>query len=126
MRKTTLFFIIILVIAGGGLAASQNSRNAALTGVVKSDAEGPMEGVLVSAKLSGGTITVTVISDTKGRYAFPAGSLKPGKYNLAIRAVGYDAPASGLVASVGDKQRNSTSSLARPKILLLNSVLLNG
>jgi len=34
MRKTTLFFIIILVIAGGGLAASQNSRNAALTGVV--------------------------------------------------------------------------------------------
>jgi virginiamycin B lyase len=104
MRKTTLFFIIILVIAGGGLGASQNLRNVALTGVVRSDAEGPMEGVLVSAKLSGGTITVTVVSDAKGRYAFPAGSLKPGKYNLAIRAVGYDAPASGLAASVGDNK----------------------
>ena len=45
MRKNTLFFIIILflVIAGGGLAASQNLRKAALTGVVRSNAEGPME-----------------------------------------------------------------------------------
>jgi hypothetical protein len=36
-----------------------------------------MEGVLVSAKRAGSTITVTVVSDAKGRYAFPANRLSP-------------------------------------------------
>ncbi len=31
-----------------------------------------MEGVVVSAKKAGGTITVSVVSDEKGRYSFPA------------------------------------------------------
>ena len=37
-----------------------------------------MEGVLVKAKAVGGTITVTVVSDEHGHYAFPADRLKPG------------------------------------------------
>ena len=49
-----------------------------------------MEGVLVSAKEEGSTITVTVVSDRTGRYQFPASRLKHGRYSLAIRAVGYD------------------------------------
>jgi hypothetical protein len=48
---------------------------AALTGQVTSDEEGPMEGVVVSAKLDGSTITVSVISDKQGRYSFPANRL---------------------------------------------------
>ena len=36
---------------------------AALTGQVTSDEEGPMEGVVVSAKLDGSTITVSVYCD---------------------------------------------------------------
>src|SRR5436190_22834933 len=60
-----------------------------LSGTVASDREGPMEGVLVSAKKPGSTITVTVVSDSKGAYAFPAGRLEPGSYKLAIRASGY-------------------------------------
>src|SRR5712671_3301133 len=61
----------------------------ALGGTIASDREGPMEGVLVSAKKQGSTITVTVVSDAKGAYAFPAGRLEPGSYKLAIRASGY-------------------------------------
>src|SRR3954451_3108665 len=61
----------------------------ALSGTVASDREGPMEGVLVSAKKQGSTITVTVVSDAKGAYAFPAGRLEPGSYKIAIRASGY-------------------------------------
>jgi streptogramin lyase len=64
--------------------------DAALTGVVSSKEEGPMEGVLVSAKRAGSTITVTVVSDAQGRYRFPASRLAPGKYALKIRASGYD------------------------------------
>jgi virginiamycin B lyase len=68
----------------------QPSSQPSLTGTVSSEAEGTMEGVVVSAKKEGSTITVSVISDQKGRYSFPANHLGPGHYTLAIRAVDYD------------------------------------
>ena len=49
-----------------------------------------MEGVLVSARQSGSTLTTTVVSDAQGRYRFPASRLGPGRYALSIRAIGYD------------------------------------
>jgi len=68
----------------------------ALTGVVTSADEGPMEGVLVSAKKSASTTTVTVASDRDGRYRFPASRLTPGEYGLRIRAAGYDLESPGV------------------------------
>jgi len=61
-----------------------------LAGTVSSAEEGMMEGVLVSARKDGSTVTTTVVSDDQGHYAFPAGRLEPGHYALSIRAVGYD------------------------------------
>ena len=49
-----------------------------------------MEGVLVSAKRESSNITVTVVSDSQGRYAFPADRLPAGNYRIKTRAVGYD------------------------------------
>jgi streptogramin lyase len=73
------------------LAAPTLAQSAvALTGKVGSAAEPVMEGVVVSAKKDGSTITVSVISDDKGQFSFPAGRLEPGHYTLAARAVGYD------------------------------------
>src|SRR5215813_5277596 len=63
---------------------------AALTGEVTSTAEGPMEGVLVSARKTNSTITLTVVTDAQGQYRFPTAKLSPGQYALRIRAVGYD------------------------------------
>jgi virginiamycin B lyase len=63
---------------------------AALAGAVTSADEGAMEGVLVSARRDGSTISVTVVTDERGRYAFPASRLQPGKYSLTTRAAGYD------------------------------------
>jgi streptogramin lyase len=62
----------------------------ALSGRVTSAEEGAMEGVLVSAKRAGSTVTVTVATDAQGRYSFPSGKLEPGEYALRIRAAGYD------------------------------------
>ena len=42
-----------------------------------------MEGVLVSAKKAGSTMTVTVVSDEHGQYRFPSSKLPPGQYALA-------------------------------------------
>jgi len=66
------------------------SSAAALSGQVSSAEEGAMEGVVVSAKKAGSTITVSVVSDAQGRFSFPAGRLEPGSYALRIRAAGYE------------------------------------
>jgi streptogramin lyase len=63
---------------------------AQLSGVVSSGEEGNMEGVLVNAKRAGSNKTVTVVTDDRGRYQFPADRLEAGNYTLSIRAAGYD------------------------------------
>jgi streptogramin lyase len=73
-----------------GVVAAPDSTATALTGIVTSNEEGAMEGVLVSARTTASTQTVTVVSDEHGRYRFPAAKLQPGRYSLAIRAVGFD------------------------------------
>jgi len=62
----------------------------ALTGTVTSAEEGPMEGVVVSAKRDGSTISVSVVTNAQGRFAFPAAKLEPGNYTLKARAAGYE------------------------------------
>ena len=49
-----------------------------------------MEGVVVSARKDGSTITISVVSNDQGHYAFPASKLDSGHYSLTIRAAGYD------------------------------------
>jgi virginiamycin B lyase len=66
------------------------AQAAALSGEVSSAEEGAMEGVVVSAKKAGSTITVSVVSDAQGHFSFPAGRLEPGSYALRIRAAGYE------------------------------------
>jgi virginiamycin B lyase len=95
MRKLLLVFgsvaiAVLLVCTGGNTLRAQAQTGVALTGTVTSAEEGPMEGVLVSAKLPNAPITITVVSDQQGRYRFPAAKLPPGQYALRIRAVGYD------------------------------------
>src|SRR5262245_25366936 len=81
-------FVVVLLF--GMLAAPSYAQSQALAGKVSSPEEGAMEGVLISAKKEGSTITVTVVSNAEGRYSFPATKLSPGKYALNVRAVGYE------------------------------------
>ena len=96
-----------------GIPNARAAAQAALTGIVSSDAEGPMEGVVVSAKRVGGTITVAVITDKSGRYSFPEGRLTSGEYQLTIRAVGYDAATPKVMASVGKGQSKTDIKLQK-------------
>jgi virginiamycin B lyase len=74
----------------GSAAPALAQSAAALAGSVSSTAEPIMEGVVVSAKKAGSTITISVVTDDKGHYSFPAARLEPGHYTLSARAVGYD------------------------------------
>src|SRR5438045_7898219 len=73
-----------------GTAPAWAQSAAALTGQVTSAEEGPMEGVVVSAKKDGSNVSVMVVTNEQGRYSFPADRLGPGHYKIAIRATGYD------------------------------------
>ena len=74
------------------LSAAESHANGAiaLTGQVSSQKEKAMEGVVVGAKKEGSTVTINVVSDAKGRFAFPSEKLEPGHYALKVRAAGYD------------------------------------
>jgi virginiamycin B lyase len=109
------------------LTAAQAQGASALSGQVTSAEEGAMEGVLVSAKRDGTTITTTVVSDQKGEFSFPADRLEPGHYAIAIRAGGYnlDGPKAIDIAGAGAKAdiklvktKNLASQLANAEWLL--------
>ena len=88
--KSLVIIGAAVAISAAALHSPHAHAQAALAGRVTSAEEGAMEGVLVSAKRAGSTVTITVVSDAQGRYAFPAAKLAPGRYALRIRAAGYD------------------------------------
>jgi len=89
MRLRHLCLLATVSVLPFGLAPGALAQSAALTGVVSSQEEGNMEGVLVNAKKEGSNITITVVTDEKGNFSFPADRLAPGKYTISTRAAGY-------------------------------------
>src|SRR4030088_912811 len=87
---TTAALTLTLTVSGSDWSKASAQAAAVLSGQVSSAEENAMEGVVVSAKKAGGTITVSVISDDKGNFSFPSGRLEPGSYALRIRAAGYE------------------------------------
>src|SRR5437660_7905254 len=94
-----------------------------LSGKVTSSEEGAMEGVLVSAKRAGSTITVTGVSDAQGRYSFPAKRLAPGRYALHVRAVGYELDSPEMVTVTN---KGAVAELKLKKAADLAAQLSNG
>src|SRR6266702_1059618 len=98
-------------------------NQAARTGTVISEAEGNMEGVVVTANKPGSIVQVSVTTDAQGRYAFPDNRLEPGEYKISIRAVGYDigAPTTAEVES----EKTATADIKLKKTKNLASQLTN-
>src|SRR5436305_10049371 len=83
---------LALMVTPAAQANAPAAVGKALTGKVSSTDEGLMEGVVVSAKKDGSTITVSVVSNVAGQYSFPSDRLSPGKYTVTMRAAGYEMP----------------------------------
>jgi virginiamycin B lyase len=116
--------VVVLSLVTARSIHAAGAPAAALSGQVGSAEEPRMEGVLVSAKREGSTMTITVVTDSQGRYAFPASKLAPGRYALAIRAIGYDldGPKSAEVSA----DKSAQADLKLKKAADLASQLSNG
>lgn len=121
MTRTLHFIVAVLALAAivfqPNASAAQAPSSAALTGIVSSQEEGPMEGVVVSAKREGSTITISVLSNAQGQFSFPRTKLDPGKYDLHIRAVGYDLTDPGPVEVTSQKAAQIDLKLVKTKDL---------
>ena len=102
MRKAKLVALVVVVTALVGTAsmkvtqAAEGTSSAALTGTVSSQADGPMEGVLIGARRDASTVSTWVVSNAQGQYSFPRDRMEPGRYAISIRAVGYELPATSV------------------------------
>lgn len=87
---TPAVFLAAILMSGSACSRGRGDPEEVLTGTVTSAEEGHMEGVLVSAKSEQRPITVTVVTDSRGRFSFPQDHLETGNYNISIRATGYE------------------------------------
>src|SRR5499426_281292 len=115
MHMRSLLQAVALAAAVALTSSTSLLAQVALSGKVTSAEEGAMEGVLVSAKKEGGTITITVVSDASGQFSFPASKLGAGKYALSIRAIGYDLAGPRSIELAGDKAATADIKLVKTK-----------
>src|SRR5215472_8601944 len=113
----------VLMLSQATIHPASTQKSVALTGQVTSEAEGAMEGVVVSAKKHGSIVKVSVTTDEHGRYSFPEDRLEPGEYTITIRAVGYDigAPTTATVVT----EKTTTTDIGLKKTRNLASQLTN-
>jgi virginiamycin B lyase len=117
MRSALLAGVCLTFVLAANVDLSLAQGAAALTGVVTSDQEGPMEGVLVTARKAGSTIATTVVTNKEGRYSFPASRLEPGEYTIKIRAAGFDLDGKGAAAVAADKPATADLKLKKTRNL---------
>ena len=98
-------------------AFADDRAPAALTGQVTSEAEGAMEGVVVTAHKDGSIVSVSVTTDARGWYTFPESKLVPGEYKITIRAVGYDISVPTTADVVAEKTATADIKLKKTRNL---------
>src|SRR5881628_677093 len=69
-------------------AAAAHAADQLLSGAITARSGQKLEGVTVSAKLEGSTITTSVYTDTAGNYFFPP--LPAGRYRVWAQALGFE------------------------------------
>jgi virginiamycin B lyase len=113
LLKSLPIWLACLLVAFTSFTCHASTSTPALSGIVRSAEEGAMEGVLVSAKRIGDTITISVVSNSDGHYSFPAGRLQRGTYKISIRAAGYQLKSPSLVTVPPAGSANADLSLTK-------------
>src|SRR5437764_7196656 len=97
---------LLLACAASLLAPSAaQAADQSLSGTITSASGQKLEGVTVSAKREGSTITTSVYTDETGNYYFPP--LETGKYRVWSQTLGFET-SKGVVDLSAAKQQNFT------------------
>jgi streptogramin lyase len=114
MRSKQLVFLFAVAIGTGlwGVSPAVSQRPAKkvtqpatlLTGAIRSASGQPLEGITVSARAKGSTITTSVFTQADGVYVFPP--LDKGEYEVWAQAVGFNTARAqaNLDAGAGKRQ----------------------
>src|SRR6266853_546077 len=96
-----------------GFAAGGASADQLLTGSITSASGQKLEGVQVSAKREGATITTSVYTDQNGDYFFP--SMADGKYQVWAQALGFHTAKDAVELAAAKHQDFKLATIADPE-----------
>ena len=104
-----------ILLASAALVITGFSAQAAdqlLAGAITSASGQKLEGVTVSAKRDGTTVTTSVYTDQDGNYYFPP--LADGKYQVWAQALGFETTKSEVDLSATKKQNLTLTAMTDP------------
>src|SRR2546426_11826488 len=107
LRSLLLAGVASLIVVTGAQAADQ-----LVSGVISSPSGQKLEGVTVSAKLEGSTITTSVYTDETGSYYFPP--LPAGTYRVWAQALGFDTAKRSVDLTAGRHQDLALQPITNP------------
>jgi streptogramin lyase len=108
MRSMLLATAAVMATTGFAFAADQQ-----LSGSINAAAGSKLDGVVVSAKKIGSTITTSVYTDKDGNYYFPP--MAEGKYNVWAQTLGYEQNKTEVDLSSNKRQDFALKTIADPE-----------
>jgi len=111
VRSILLASAASVVLMSGAQAADQ-----ILSGAIVSASGGKLEGVTVSAKREGTSITTSVYSDQDGNYYFPP--LAEGKYQVWAQALGFETTKGSADLAAGRKHNITLKPMADKEAMI--------
>ena len=105
MTNNTLakFAGVLLTSVAAAALAPANAADVVLSGTIASAAGQKLDGVTVSARQDGTTITTSVYTDASGSYYFPP--LPAGKYKVWAQALGFETAKGDVDLSAAKQQK---------------------
>ena len=100
--RSILLAGLAIVFVTAVMARATRAADQVLTGTIVSSSGQKLDGVTVSAKMEGSTITTSVYTDENGAYFFPA--MSAGKYNVWAQTLGFETAKSSVDLTAGKHQ----------------------
>jgi len=103
----------MLLVTAAVMATSSAYADQQLSGSIASATGQKLDGVTVSAKRIGSTITTSVYTDANGDYYFPA--MADGKYRVWAQALGFEASKAEVDLTANKRQNLSLKTITDPE-----------
>lgn len=86
-------------------AAPQARERSSAAGAIRTVSGTPVDGVVISARAAGSSVTTSVFSDERGEYVFPP--LGAGPYDVWAQATGYETARARVTIDAGQQTRQA-------------------